>query len=272
MQLQTRSANGCSPHEQNLIDLENVAKERSSAWLFACSSCSLNETTDVFYLKQNDGSLRIFPCKPSGTAFASTLHVTSLERISYRSWAAFALSAAFLLALALVVTQQIAERPSTEEAAPVTSDKSPDEPIEVADQAKDVAPQVWEPAPKTDEAPEFIIRKLVQAWNQGDADKIAELFLPDGVLRLPTGSEIKSREEITKTIAKHQDGMLNETKLTNSIEGVSTEGDKAVVRGNYRLEGIKVLGFSTSSTGTYEFHGNKRDGRWLIAKAEVTRE
>jgi hypothetical protein len=45
-----------------------------------------------------------------------------------------------------------------------------------------------------------------------------------------------------------------------------------VVKGNYQLEGIKVLGFSTSSTGTYEFHGTKRDGRWLIAKAEVSRE
>jgi uncharacterized protein (TIGR02246 family) len=227
---------------------------------------------DVSYLKQNDGSLLLFPCKSSGTAFASTLRVTTLVGVSYRSWAAFALSAAFLLVFALVVTQQIAEQPPAEETAPATSDKSPDEPIEVADQAKDVAPQVWESAPKTNEDPESTIEKLVQAWNQGDADKIAELFLSDGVLRLPTGSEIKSREEIKKTIAKHHDGMLKETKLTNSIAGVSTEGDKAVVRGNYQLEGIKVLGFSTSSTGTYEFHGNKRDGRWLIAKAEVTRE
>jgi len=112
----------------------------------------------------------------------------------------------------------------------------------------------------------------VQAWNHGDADKIAQLFLPDGVLRLPTGSEIKSRQEIKNTVAKHHNGMLKETKLTNNIEGVSTNGDNAIVKGNYQLEGIKVLGFSTSSTGSYEFHGTKRDGRWLIAKAEVTLE
>ena len=198
--------------------------------------------------------------------------MTTLEKISYKSWAAFALSAAFLLVFALAVTQQISKRPATEEAAQTDSENSADEPIKVADQAKDVAPQVWEAAPKTDEGPESTIKKLVQAWNRGDADKIAELFLPDGVLRLPTGSEIKSREEIKNTIAKHHDGMLKETRLTNSIGGVSTEGDKAVVKGNYQLEGIKMLGFSTSSTGTYEFHGNKRDGRWLIAKAEVTRE
>jgi uncharacterized protein (TIGR02246 family) len=197
--------------------------------------------------------------------------VTTEAKVSYKSWAAFALSAAFLSIFALAVTQQISERP-TEETAQTDSENSSDEPIEVADQDKDVAPQVREPAARKDEAPESTVKQLVQAWNQGDADKVAELFLPDGVLRLPTGSEIKSREEIKNTIAKHHAGMLKETKLTNSIEGVSTEGDKAVVKGNYQLAGIKVLGFSTSSTGTYEFHGNKRDGRWLIAKAEVTRE
>jgi uncharacterized protein (TIGR02246 family) len=197
--------------------------------------------------------------------------MASETRISHKAWTAFALSTALLLVFAFLVTQQIRERPATE-VAQTDSDTSSDRPIEVADQAKDVAPQVWEPAPKTDEAPASTVKQLVQAWNQGDADEIAKLFLPDGVLRLPTGSEIKSREEIKNTIAKYHDGMLKETKLTNSIEGVSTDGDKAVVRGNYQLEGIKVLGFSTSSTGTYEFHGTKRDGRWLIAKAEVTRE
>jgi uncharacterized protein (TIGR02246 family) len=200
------------------------------------------------------------------------LPVTIEVKVSYKSWAAFVLSAAFLLAFAFFVTQQTRKPPATEEASNTASTKSSDKPIEVADQAKDVAPQVWEPAPRTDEAPEYTVKELVQAWNQGDADKIAKLFLPDGVLRLPTGSEIKSREEIKNTIAQHHDGMLKDTKLTNSIHGVSTNGDNAVVKGNYQLEGIKVLGFSTSSTGSYEFHGIKREGRWLIAKAEVSRE
>ncbi len=198
--------------------------------------------------------------------------MTTEAKISYKSWTALALSAAFLLVFAFVITQQIRERPANEEPAKTTSDESFDKPIEVPDQAKDGASQIRQPAARTDEAPESTVKELVQAWNHGDADKIAKLFLPDGVLRLPTGSEIKSREEIKNTIAKHHDGMLKETKLTNNIEGVSTDGDNAVVKGNYQLEGIKVLGFSTSSTGTYEFHGTKRDGRWLIAKAEVSRE
>lgn len=203
--------------------------------------------------------------------------MTSNATISHKAWAAFALSAC-LLVFAFVGTQQIRERPATragpatEEGAQTNLDESFDGGTEVANQTKNVAPQVWEPAPKTDEAPESAVKQLVQAWNEGNADKIAELFLSDGVLRLPTGSEIKSRDEIKNTIAKHHDGMLKDTKLKNSIERVSTDGDKAVVKGNYQLEGIKVLGFSTSSAGTYEFHGTKREGRWLIAKAEVTRE
>jgi uncharacterized protein (TIGR02246 family) len=193
-------------------------------------------------------------------------------KVSYKSWAAFALSAVFLSAFAFVVTQQTRNPPAIEERKTTAPAQSSDEPIEAGDQGKDVAPQVWEPAAGEDEAPESTVKQLVQAWNHGDADKIAQLFLQDGVLRLPTGSEIKSRQEIKNTIAKHHDGMLKETKLTSSIEGVSTDGDKAVVKGNYQLEGIKVLGFSTSSTGTYEFHGTKLNGRWLIAKAEVSRE
>ena len=200
--------------------------------------------------------------------------MTTSEKISSTSWAAFAISAAFLLVFAFVVTQQIHERPASEQAAPPRADESLDKTNEAADQASDVAPQVWEPHTGTDNAPESTVKELVQAWNQGDADKIAALFLPDGVLRLPTGSEIKSREEIKNTIANHHRGILRETTLTNSIEGVAiTDGDNAVVKGSYQLDGIKVLGFSTSSKGTFEFVGSKREGgRWLIAKGEVNRE
>jgi uncharacterized protein (TIGR02246 family) len=199
--------------------------------------------------------------------------VTTPVRISYTSWLAFAVSAAFLLIFAFVGTQQIRDKPATEESAQTTASEAPDTASKVPDQAKDIAPQVWESRAGNDDAPETTVKDLVQAWNQGDADKIAALFLPDGVLRLPTGSEIKSREEIKNTITQHHNGMLRETTLTNNVNGVSTtNGDHAVVKGTYQLDGIKVLGFSTSSRGTYEFFGTKRDGRWLIAKAEVTRE
>jgi uncharacterized protein (TIGR02246 family) len=198
--------------------------------------------------------------------------VVTEAKISYKSWAALALSAAFLLVFAFVTTQQIRERPANEEPAKTASDESFDQPVEVPDHANDGAAQIRQSAART-EAPESTVKELVQAWNQGDADKIAALFLPDGVLRLPTGSEIKTREEIRNTIAKHHGGMLRDTTLTNRIEGVSTaDGDNAVIKGSFQLDGIKVLGFSTSSTGTFEFVGAKREGRWLISRAEVTGE
>ena len=122
-------------------------------------------------------------------------------------------------------------------------------------------------------APEGTVKELVLAWNRSDAKNISALFLPNGVLITPTGSEIHSRAEIQKTISEQRNGMLKETTLTNTVDDVShPDADTAVVKGTYELQGIKVLGFTSSSTGSYVFRQIKRDGRWLISKAEVTRK
>jgi uncharacterized protein (TIGR02246 family) len=194
---------------------------------------------------------------------------------SSRSWIAFVVSCALLLIFAFAGLQQFrntrANQESSEQTASVQGQTQPAK--DVADQAKDVAPEVWETDTKKEPAPESTIKELVQAWNKRDSERIAALFLPDGVLRIPTGSEIRSREEIKNTIAKHQNGMLSETTLTNTVEGISkADEDNVVVKGTYQIDGIKVLGFSTKSAGTFELRQTKRDGRWLIAKAEVARE
>jgi uncharacterized protein (TIGR02246 family) len=122
-------------------------------------------------------------------------------------------------------------------------------------------------------APEATVKELVLAWNQSDAKNISKLFVPNGVLITPTGSEVHSRADIEKTISEQRDGMLKETTLTNTIDDVShPDADTAVVKGTYELHGIKLLGFTRTSTGSYVFRQTKRDGRWLISKAEVTRK
>jgi uncharacterized protein (TIGR02246 family) len=190
------------------------------------------------------------------------------SNFSSRSWVAFAISCGFLLIFAIAGLQQFRNTRDNQESAGQTA------PVETQTQpAKDVAPEVWETSIKKEPAPESTIKELVQAWNKRDSERIAALFLPDGVLWIPTGSEIRSREEIKNTIAKHQNGMLSETTLTNTVEGISkADEDNVVVKGTYQLDGIKVLGFSTKSAGTFEISQTKRDGRWLIAKAEVARE
>jgi hypothetical protein len=41
------------------------------------------------------------------------------------------------------------------------------------------------------------------------------------------------------------------------------------VKGKYVLDGMKVLGVSTSPAGTYVLRQKKQKGAWLIEKAEV---
>lgn len=196
-------------------------------------------------------------------------------QISAKSWSAFAICAIVLVLFATFSVWQFDDPQLGEEIATQTpSPQLQTQEHEPVNHAKNVASEVPEAAPeKTEIAPEATVKELVQAWNNDDAEKIAALFLPNGRLRLPTGSEVRSRDEIKKTIAKHRSGTLSESILSNTIDGVSnTDDNNSVVKGTYQLEGIKVLGYSTNSTGTYEFRQTKRNGRWLIAQAEVTRE
>jgi uncharacterized protein (TIGR02246 family) len=194
------------------------------------------------------------------------------SHISSGSWIAFAVSCVLLLIFAIAGLQQFhASRSNKESAAGTAHVERQPQTGKDANQAKDVAPQLWETSIKKEPAPESTIKELVQAWNKRDSEMIAALFLPDGVLRIPTGAEIRSREEIKTAIAKHQNGMLSDTTLTNTVEEISkADEDNVVVKGTYQLDGIKFLGFSTKSTGTFEIRETKRDGRWLIANAEVT--
>ena len=119
--------------------------------------------------------------------------------------------------------------------------------------------------------PDGTIKELVRTWNQGNAEDIAGLFTSDGTLVIPTGSQIQSRDEIRKTISEKRAGALKATTLTNTVDQVSQpDAETAVVHGTYKLDGINILGFSTSSTGSYELQQIKRDGRWFISKAKVT--
>ena len=122
-------------------------------------------------------------------------------------------------------------------------------------------------------APEGVVKTLVVAWNEGDPDSIARLFVPDGVLVTPTGSVVRSRSEIQKTIVKERQGRLKETSLRNTVEDVSlVDANTAVVKGKYLIDGMKILGVKTSAEGSYIFRQIKQQGRWMISKAEVHRK
>ena len=89
---------------------------------------------------------------------------------------------------------------------------------------------------------------------------------------IPTGSQIQSRAEIEKILAEQHAGILKDTTLTNSVDDVSQpDADRAIVKGTYQIDGVKILGFTKSATGSYILHQIKREERWLISRAEVTR-
>jgi len=49
----------------------------------------------------------------------------------------------------------------------------------------------------------------------------------------------------------------------------NTNRQDRIVKGNYQLLGMRILGFETSPTGTFIFHQRKQQGRWMILKAEI---
>ncbi len=126
--------------------------------------------------------------------------------------------------------------------------------------------------PDNHESLSKIVENLKSAWNKNDADRIAELFLPDAILVLPTGSVTRSRSEIRQRVLAEWRGKLKDSQLSYAVEDVSLlDNDTAVVTGKYRLSGVKILGFDQAPEGPFIFRHKKQRGRWMISKAEILR-
>jgi uncharacterized protein (TIGR02246 family) len=124
--------------------------------------------------------------------------------------------------------------------------------------------------PAKQPAPETIVKNLALAWNRGDSEAVARLFLPDGVLIIPTGSVIRSRNEIRKRLLHERNGRLKESTLSNTVDHVSLiDANTALVKGQYVLDGMKVMGVKTAPAGSYVLRQRRQQGAWLIEKAEV---
>ena len=118
-----------------------------------------------------------------------------------------------------------------------------------------------------------IAETVATAWNQNDSETISKLFLPDATLIMPTGSVVHSRAAIKKRLIDERNGKLKDTILQNAIAGVSFPNKQAaIVQGNYRLHGMKILGFEASPAGRFVFHQRKQQGQWMISKAEIHRQ
>ena len=114
------------------------------------------------------------------------------------------------------------------------------------------------------------LNSLVSAWNKNDAEGIAKLFLPNGVLVTPTGSVLRSRSEIRKRVSDERQGKLKDTTLNHAINKVSVlKNGTALVEGKYELKGMKIVGVETSPEGSFVVRYKKQQGQWMISKAEI---
>jgi uncharacterized protein (TIGR02246 family) len=211
--------------------------------------------------------------------------------ISAKAWSSFAIAAAVLLLFAVLAVRNLPQRDASVSEAPQATaehDSNAQVPVEDTQTPTEGAPNqpaevvVEQPADNTDREsdkkksevdPSVTIKNLVQAWNQGDPERLAGLFLPNGMLRLPTGTEIQSRDDIRKAFTEQRNGKLKDSRITNTVDEVSTPSDEsAAVKGTYQIEGVKIVGFSINTKGSYIIEQAKRNGRWFIAKAELIRE
>jgi hypothetical protein len=95
---------------------------------------------------------------------------------------------------------------------------------------------------------------------------------------MPTGSVVYSRAAIKKRLTDERNGKLKNTILQNTIAGVYFFNKQAaIVQGNYRLHGMKILGLETSSSGQICLPSKKTTGtvddfksRTLSAKSRLT--
>jgi len=134
-------------------------------------------------------------------------------------------------------------------------------------------PQAIRKNPDNRQSIAMAVDGLVSAWNQHDAEAIAGLFLPDAVLVMPTGNVAKSRSGIRRKLLDEWRGKLRDTTLSHTVEDVAVlDGDTAVVKGRYRLNGLKVFGFDRSPEGAFVFRQKKQHGHWMISIAELGRD
>ena len=117
------------------------------------------------------------------------------------------------------------------------------------------------------------VENLVSGWNKKDSEAIVGLFLPDAVLVMPTGKIARTRSGIRQRLLDEWNEKLKDTTLSHVAEAVSLQGsDAAIVKGRYRLNGVKILGFENAPEGSFIFRHKRQQGRWMILKAELLRD
>jgi uncharacterized protein (TIGR02246 family) len=123
------------------------------------------------------------------------------------------------------------------------------------------------------EAIRDLVEQFVEAWNDDDVEALSALFTEDGTLHAPGGSRATSRHNIRRLLLTKHDKIFHGTTIRETITSVDFRIDgQAIVRGDYILNGLKLLGFiPIAPHGSFTLHVIENDEAWKIWRAKITR-
>ncbi|SCL39058.1 conserved hypothetical protein [Micromonospora rhizosphaerae] len=119
---------------------------------------------------------------------------------------------------------------------------------------------------RTDQAVRDVLRALVAAWADNDADAFAARYTDDATVVLPGGVFHQGREEVRRYLAGAFAGPLKGSTSVDEPESVRIIGDDTAVvvsRSGFLLPGEKTLPAERRRRATWTL--SRQDGEWRVA-------
>lgn len=118
-----------------------------------------------------------------------------------------------------------------------------------------------------------LVERFVDAWDDDDVEALSALFTEDGTFITPSGSRATFRQNIRRLLMTEHEDVFEGTTMTETITSIEFQhAGRAVVKGDYMLNGYKVLGFMpVSPHGSFTLHVIDNDDGWMIQRASISR-
>lgn len=120
-----------------------------------------------------------------------------------------------------------------------------------------------------------VMQRFVDLWNKDEAKALTMLFIPDGEFIGSQGTVTKTRSDIQTLLTKEREEIFQGTDIAKWIDSIDFEQpDRATASGTFELSGVDaVFGLvEATGTGTFSCTFIRRNGEWMIKRAQITRD